>query len=65
MEAKTAQVLSKDKTRKIAEQVCPQCGKQFELNWDDFGTLKVRSCPSGGVYDVTIECPNCDYEEPL
>jgi hypothetical protein len=28
-------------------------------------TLVIRSCPSGGVYDVRIDCPHCDYEEEL
>ncbi len=28
-------------------------------------TLEVRGCPSGGVYDVIVRCPHCDYEEPL
>ena len=47
---------------------CPQCKKKFNLTWDesDFvNTVIVRSCPSGGIYDVSIECPHCDYEEPL
>ena len=49
--------------------VCPQCKKKFNLIWDaDYGeksTLIIRSCPSGGVYDVKVSCPHCDYEEPL
>jgi len=34
----------------------------------DYGisqTLNIRGCPSGGVYDVSISCPHCDYEEGL
>lgn len=48
---------------------CPQCKRPFELVWNGAletpETLVIRSCPSGGVYDVRIECPHCDYEEPL
>lgn len=46
---------------------CPQCGKPFRLSWDNdsFYTLRLRGCPSGGIYDVTIKCPHCDYEEAL
>jgi len=28
-------------------------------------TLVLRGCPSGGIYDVSIECPYCDYVEDL
>lgn len=49
--------------------VCPQCGKPFRLTWDADGgekdTLRLRGCPSGGIYDVSIECPHCDYAEAL
>lgn len=63
--------------RMIRDVVCPQCTKPFRLTWNDFSTeadgtyvnvpctLSIRSCPSGGVYDVIIECPHCDYTEPL
>lgn len=48
---------------------CPQCHTKFKLIWDaDHGekqTLYVRSCPSGGVYGVSVACSNCDYEEEL
>ena len=42
--------------------------KQFTDNRSRYGirqTLMIRSCPSGGVYDVSIECPHCNYEEEL
>ena len=49
--------------------VCPQCKKPFVLNWVNYSdkpeTLICRSCPSGGLYDVSIRCPHCDYEEEL
>jgi len=48
---------------------CPQCKKDFLLIWTDYSdadaTLILRGCPSGGIYDVIISCPHCDYEEPL
>jgi hypothetical protein len=57
---------------KIANVRCPQCKNYFALCWlDYFGgepvpqTLFIRSCPSGGVYDVSVHCPCCNYEEPL
>lgn len=38
----------------------------FLLKFDgDPTTLVIRSCPSGGIYDVLIRCPFCNYEEPL
>lgn len=57
--------------------VCPQCKKPFRLIWNDYThisgtkdqwhkqTLIIRGCPSGGIYDVAIRCPHCDYEEDL
>jgi len=49
--------------------VCPQCRKRFYPIWDDSNNLKqtliIRSCPSGGIYDVHIECPHCDFHEDL
>ena len=48
---------------------CPQCKRSFTLRWAEWDdkplTLKIRSCPSGGIYDVLIDCPYCDYEEGL
>ena len=56
----------------LKDVICPQCKKPFELSWDDTPigdslpyTLRLRSCPSGGIYDVLISCPHCDYEEDL
>src|SRR5262245_14371165 len=40
--------------------VCPQCGHDFDLSYDEYGhteTLRIDSCLSGGVYGVSIECP--------
>ncbi len=55
--------------RRLRNQDCPQCRKGFELTWNDYSgrpqTLFIRGCPSGGIYDVLINCPHCDYEEPL
>lgn len=49
--------------------ICPQCKSDFKLTWDDYSdspsTLIIRGCPSGGIYDVSIRCPHCDYEEEL
>lgn len=54
---------------KIANVVCPQCKKRFVLDWNGYGkmeqTLMMRGCPSGGIYDVYIQCPHCDYTEEL
>ena len=48
---------------------CPQCKKDFVLMWNDYSdtpeTLNMRGCPSGGIYDVSINCPHCDYSEDL
>ena len=52
-------------------QICPQCKKEFQLVWNDYSfgdkiqTLIIRSCPSGGIYDVLIRCAFCNYEEEL
>jgi hypothetical protein len=60
--------------RRISGVACPQCTKPFRLRWDDYSTLHpergnqtlfIRSCPSGGIYDVRIECPHCDYVEEV
>ena len=75
MEYLMSQPLPGDRERQVEPQVrlrevvCPQCKKPFKLNWvdynDDVVTLCIRSCPSGGIYDVIIRCPHCDYEEDL
>lgn len=59
---------------------CPQCQKEFRLRREtvhvsgyDWSkprveyqpTLNISSCPSGGIYNVTIQCPWCQYEEEL
>ncbi len=65
-----------DNERRPRDMVCPQCKKKFELRWRDYErdgsryvnvhtTLDIRSCPSGGIYDVRISCPHCGYEEEL
>jgi hypothetical protein len=57
------------KVPKLKTQTCPQCKAEFNLRWEyDNGkreTLIVRGCPSGGIYDISISCPHCDYEEAL
>jgi hypothetical protein len=54
---------------RLADVICPQCKRLFRLTWNDYSdtpeTLHMRSCPSGGIYNVTIACPHCDYEEEL
>lgn len=64
---------------RLRDMTCPQCRKPFQLRWQDTEwtdyrriglrrvdvTLVIRDCPSGGIYDVLISCPHCDYEEPL
>ena len=55
--------------KRLSDVVCPQCRTPFRLIWNDYAdfqqTLDIRDCPSGGVYDVTIRCPHCDYREEL
>jgi len=55
--------------QRLRDMVCPQCRKSFELAYNGYPekpeTLHLRSCPSGGVYDVSISCPHCDYVEEL
>lgn len=56
---------------RIKNVYCPQCKKPFTLEFDDVSygvadrSLRVYSCPSGGVYSMTIHCPHCDYKEDL
>ena len=62
-----------DKEYRLKDMVCPQCKKEFLLRWEDCDnnykpvkeTLIIRVCPSGGLYDVRIKCPHCNYEEEL
>jgi len=60
--------------KRLKDQTCPQCGEAFRLIWNDYTTIDektqkqtliMRGCPSGGIYDVSISCPHCDYEEEL
>jgi hypothetical protein len=65
---------------KLSQTVCPQCRRPFILTWNDYSynhetlefnsgkqgaTLVMRGCDSGGIYDVSIHCPHCNYEEGL
>jgi hypothetical protein len=53
---------------RLADVICPQCKKPFRLDWNGYTgplTLDIRDCPSGGVYNVTIRCPHCGYDEEL
>lgn len=66
------EVIEKPKKNERVTVNCPQCHKAFALRFArDFEeneappTLVIRDCPSGGIYDVHIECPHCNYEEPL
>jgi DNA-directed RNA polymerase subunit RPC12/RpoP len=56
-------------SEELKDMVCPQCKKRFILAWNDWRdkpqTLMIRGCPSGGIYDVAISCPHCNYEEQL
>jgi hypothetical protein len=49
---------------RLKDMTCPQCRQAFVLG-RDADTLQLRGCPSGGIYDVRISCPHCDYEEEL
>ncbi|MCH7664063.1 MAG: hypothetical protein IH859_09390 [Chloroflexi bacterium] len=65
-----AEMQAKWKEGLLTNMICPQCKEKFILGgWEDYGdhvtTLKIRGCPSGGLYDVRISCPFCDYEEEL
>jgi hypothetical protein len=59
--------------RRLRDVDCPQCRKPFVLLWNDYSkireeqkqTLFISGCPSGGIYNVEIRCPHCDYEEEL
>jgi hypothetical protein len=54
---------------RVRDVTCPQCRKAFELTWEGYGnkrvTLILNSCPSGGIYNVSIACPHCNYVEEL
>lgn len=64
--------------KRLKDMTCPQCKKPFVLSWEDYDydpntkkyqtvacTLILRGCDSGGIYNVEIKCPHCDYEEEL
>lgn len=65
----TGELIENKKFNNLKNIVCPQCKKPFKLIWGTSftknQTLYIRECPSGGVYDVAIHCPNCNYEEEL
>jgi DNA-directed RNA polymerase subunit RPC12/RpoP len=48
---------------------CADCGRPFRLVGDDpkpgQAYLAIRSCDSGGIYAVRIECPHCGHEHDL
>lgn len=53
---------------RLRDVICPQCRKPFRLAWGEFEkplTLVIQGCPSGGIYNVYITCPHCDYREEL
>lgn len=53
----------------LRDVVCPQCKEPFRLTWNDYSdtpqTLHMAGCPSGGIYNVEICCPWCNYREEL
>ena len=65
--------------QRVADEIkhvrCPQCKQSFQLIWNSHTrgfdekwlpqSLFMRGCPSGGIYDVSVECPHCHYEEEL
>lgn len=66
---RTVREAATDVPESVKDVQCPQCRRPFVLRWNDErhapATLNIRSCPSGGVYDVAIRCPHCNFEEPL
>lgn len=72
----TRRETARDAITLLREMTCPQCKQAFTLRWRDYErdgagykgvptTLNIRGCPSGGIYDVSISCPHCNYEEEL
>jgi len=57
--------------------VCPECKKNINgwLSHYSWGTeqpkgeqsilLHIKGCESGGIYDVSMECPKCEAELDL
>lgn len=58
-----------DRSGNLKNMTCPQCNKEFILEWRDYSekstTLCVHDCLSGGIYLVEIKCPHCNYVEEL
>ena len=45
---------------------CANCEKVYRIEYDAYGverpmTLIVKSCESGGIYDIYVKCPFCGY----
>ena len=57
--------------KSVRDVFCPQCHNPFKLTFGDYDyssrsdTIIIRSCPSGGIYNATIKCPHCNYEEEV
>lgn len=52
--------------------ICNKCYNVFLLTADDYNTkcenvsyLSIKSCESGGVYAVYVECPKCKHNHEL
>ncbi len=62
-------LMQDDFGKRLSVVKCPQCKELFKLTWDDWSnkpeTLHIQDCPSGGIYNVKITCPFCNYEEEL
>jgi len=60
-------------TGRIEEEIpsvpCSKCGVLYKLSWqtwrDEPETMEIGYCQSGGVYSVTLRCPNCKHEVEL
>lgn len=60
-------------TNRIEEEVpkitCACCGRQYTLAWESWGqapvTVFILSCVSGGIYEVYLQCPHCNYRIEL
>jgi hypothetical protein len=48
--------------RLLVDMVCPECSHSWKL---DSEGLHIKSCDSGGIYSVYIECPKCRYSESV
>jgi len=50
--------------------ICNKCGHRFKLLYDDYGnpepmTVEIGYCLSGGIYSVSVKCPECKHEESI